>query len=277
MDDRAELSGFLKSRRSRLRPKDVGLYDHGGLRRVAGLRREELAQLAGVSIAHYIRLEQGGGEAVSPAILDAVGTALRLDSDELLYLHRIARRLAPCTADVSSEVQVPAGLRYLLASFAMAPALIVGRHTQILGWNQLAVAVFGDVAALPDSHRTLSHLLFTDPYARQLYRDGWEQAAREQVGHLRVLYARHRDSLDLAAHIDHMRGLSEDFARMWAEHSVRQVRSRTYVLHHPHVGELTLHRELVALPDAPSCCGLDVFAAEPGSASALALSRLRAD
>lgn len=96
MDDRTELSDFLKSRRARLRPEDVGLRDYGGVRRVAGLRREELARVAGVSIAHYTRLEQGKGEAVSDEVLDAVGAALRLDADESAYLHRIARRPRPC-------------------------------------------------------------------------------------------------------------------------------------------------------------------------------------
>jgi hypothetical protein len=94
------------------------------------------------------------------------------------------------------------------------------------------------------------------------------------VAHLRVLLGRYRGDSALTAHIDHMRGLSADFARMWAEHPVAQVRNRTYVLHHPVVGELPLHAEVIALPDAPSCCGLDLFAAEPGSPSEQALRNL---
>lgn len=270
MNDRTELSEFLKSRRARLRPEDVGLRHYGGARRVAGLRREELAQLAGVSIAHYTRLEQGKGDSVSDDILDAVGTALRLDTDELTYLHRIARPPLSCEVAADSS-DVPPGFRYLLESFVLTPALVVGRHTQIVGWNQLAVAVFGDFPALPETRRTFSHLLFTEP---RLLRTGWEQAAREQVAHLRVLLGRYRGDSGLAAHIDDMRDLSPDFARMWAEHPVARVRSRTYVLHHPAVGELTLHGELIALPDEPSCCGLDLFAAEPGSASEQALRKL---
>lgn len=273
MDDRTELSEFLKSRRARLRPEDVGLRDYGRVRRVAGLRREELARLAGVSIAHYTRLEQGKGDSVSDEILDAVGVALRLTTDELAYLHRIARRPPPCAGAAASS-DVPPSLRYLLESFVMTPALVVGRHTQIVGWNQLALAVFGDFPALPENRRTLSHLLFTESYLRELYRTGWERAAREHVAHLRVLLGRYRGDSALAAHIDHMRDLSVGFARMWAEHPVAQVRSRTYVLHHPVVGELTLHGELIALPDEPSCCGLDLFAAEPGSASEQALRKL---
>ncbi|MEU7858772.1 helix-turn-helix transcriptional regulator [Nonomuraea sp. NPDC049141] len=273
MDDRTELSGFLKSRRARLRPEDVGLRDYGGMRRVAGLRREELARLAGVSIAHYTRLEQGKGDSVSDEVLDAIGVALRLDTDELAYLHRIARRPQACAGAAASS-DVPVGVRHLLESFVTTPALVVGRHTQIVGWNQLAVAVFGDFPRLPADRRTLSHLLFTEPYLRELHRTGWERAAREHVAHLRVLLGRYRGDPGLAAHIDHLRELSADFARIWAEHPVAQVRSRVYVLHHPVVGELTLHGELVALPDEPACCGLDLFAAEPGSASEQALRKL---
>ncbi|WP_406481912.1 helix-turn-helix domain-containing protein [Streptomyces sp. NBC_01615] len=272
MDDRTELSEFLKSRRARLRPEDVGLRDYGGVRRVAGLRREELARLAGVSIAHYTRLEQGKGDSVSDEVLEAIGAALRLDADESAYLHRIARRPRPC-AGAAALSDVRPGLRYLLESFVMTPALLVGRHTQIIGWNRLAVAVFGDFPGLPEGRRTISHLLFTEPYL-QLYRTGWERAACAHVAHLRVLLGRYRGDAELAAHIDHMRDLNADFARMWAEHPVAQVRGREYLLHHPVVGDLTLHGELIALPDEPSCWGLDLFAAEPGSASEQALRKL---
>ncbi|MEV4236556.1 hypothetical protein AB0J47_15395 [Nocardia sp. NPDC049737] len=119
-------------------------------------------QLAGVSIAHYTRLEQGKSESVSDEVLQAISAALRLDVDESAYLHRIARRPRPCAQETSST-DMPVGLRYLLDSFVMTPALVVGRHTQIIGWNRLAVAVFGDFAALPHERRTLSHLLFTEP------------------------------------------------------------------------------------------------------------------
>lgn len=272
MDDRTELSEFLKSRRARLSPQDAGLRDYGGVRRVAGLRREELARLAGVSIAHYTRLEQGKGDSVSDEVLNAIAAALRLDADESAYLHRISRRPRPCAAP-STASDVRPGLRYLLESFVMTPALLLGRHTQIVGWNRLAVAVFGDFAALPEDRRTTSHLLFTEPYLH-LRGAEWERAAGEHVAHLRVLLGRYRGDAGLAAHIDRMLELSGDFARMWADHPVAQVRGRTYLLHHPVAGELTLHGELVALPDEPSCWGLDLFAAEPGSPSGQALREL---
>ncbi|WP_242910772.1 helix-turn-helix domain-containing protein [Actinomadura terrae] len=273
MDDRAELGGFLRSRRARLRPEDVGLPDYGTVRRVAGLRREELARLAGVSVAHYTRLEQGRGDAVSDEIIDAVAAALRLDADELAYLRAIARRPRPCTV-AEDGPELPQSLRYLLRSFEMAPALAVGRHTQIVGWNPLAVAVFGDFAALPEHRRTLTHLLFVEPHLRELHHADWERTAREHVAHLRVLLGRFRGDAALTSHIDAMRELSRDFARLWAEHSVARVRSRSYRLHHPVVGHLTLHGERLTLPDAPSCVGLDLFAAEPGSPSEKALREL---
>lgn len=273
MDDRTELSGFLKSRRARLHPNDVGLREHGGARRVAGLRREELAQLAGVSIAHYTRLEQGRSDGVSDEVLNAIGAALRLDRDELTYLYRLARRPPPC-ADATTPADTPASLRFLLESFVMTTALLLGRHTEIIGWNPLAVAVFGDFPDLPEQRRTLSHLLFTDPSQRDLHSNGWTKTAHDHVAHLRVLLGRHRTDAALIAHIAEMRSSSPDFARIWAEHPVAQIRSRTYVLQHPIVGELTLHGELLGLPDQPSCCGLDVFAAEPGSPSEEALRKL---
>ncbi|THV34687.1 helix-turn-helix domain-containing protein [Glycomyces buryatensis] len=274
MDYRTELREFLKSRRARLRPGDVGLHDHGRARRVAGLRREELAQLASVSIAHYTRLEQGRGDQVSDEVLDSIGAALRLDADELAYFHSIARRPRPCADSGEHAEEVPTGLRFLLESLPITPALLVGPHTQIVGWNDLAVAVFGDFPALPPEHRTLSHLLFAESGTRELYGEGWERAARDHVAHLRFLYGRYSGDVAITAHIEALRVLSADFARMWAEHPVAQLRTRSYVLHHPVVGELTLHGERISLPDRPSCYGMDLFAAEPGSVSEQALRKL---
>ncbi|MDA1359664.1 helix-turn-helix transcriptional regulator [Glycomyces luteolus] len=273
MDNRTELRDFLKSRRARLHPGDVGLRDYGRARRVAGLRREELARLASVSIAHYTRLEQGNGESVSDEVLDAVGAALRLDADELAYFHAIARRPRPCTGFKSPEA-VPEGLRFLLDSLPLTPALLVGPQTKLVGWNGLAVAVFGDFAAIPEERRTLSHLLFTEPGVRELHGEGWEQAARDHVAHLRFLFGRFSGSAEIAAHLDDMLESSAEFAGMWAEHPVAQMRTRTHVLHHPVAGELTLHAERIALPDRPSCYGMDLFAAEPGSATEKALREL---
>ncbi|MEU8138098.1 helix-turn-helix domain-containing protein [Streptodolium elevatio] len=274
MDTRVELSEFLKSRRARLTPQDVGLRAYGGRRRVVGLRREELAGLAGVSVAHYTRLEQGRSDSVSAEVLTAIGTALRLDDDERTYLSQLARP----DARTCPETAVPPrpGLRHLVASFGATPAILVGRHTEIVAWNPVAAALFGDFAAMPEGERSISDLIFRHPHIRELHGDGWVHTALEHAAHLRVLAACYRGDKRLAAHIERLRAASPDFARMWAAHPVARAAHRFYRLNHPVVGELELYGELLTLPGDPEYSGLDLFAAEPGSASERALRRLAA-
>lgn len=274
VDVRVELSEFLKSRRARLTPEDVGLRAYGGRRRVAGLRREELAGLAGVSVAHYTRLEQGRSDSVSAEVLAAIGRALRLDEDERTYLGQLARP----DARTCPETAVPPrpGLRHLVASFGSTPAVLVGRHTEIVAWNPVAAALFGDFAAMPEGERSISDLIFRRPHIRDLHGGGWENTALEHVAHLRVLSACYRGDRGLAAHIERLRADSPDFARMWASHPVARVGHRRYRLHHAVVGDLELYGELLTLPGDPQYSGLDLLAAEPGSASERALHRLAA-
>ncbi|MGW9214669.1 helix-turn-helix domain-containing protein, partial [Embleya sp. NPDC055664] len=272
MDARIELSEFLKSRRARLSPEDVGLRAYGGRRRVAGLRREELAGLAGVSVAHYTRLEQGRADSVSTEILATIGRALRLDEDERTYLNQLARpdaRTCPGTT-----VPPRPGLRHLVASFDATPAILVGRHTEVVAWNPVATALFGDFAAMPEGERSISDLIFLRPDIRDLHGDNWERTAVEHVAHLRVLSACYRGDPRLTAHIERLRAASPEFARMWSSHPVARTGHRFYRLHHPVVGDLELYGELVTLPGDLDYSGLDLFAAEPGSASEHALRRL---
>ncbi|MGR7001420.1 helix-turn-helix domain-containing protein [Yinghuangia aomiensis] len=240
----------LKSRRARLRPEDVGIRDYGGFRRVAGLRREELARLAGVSIAHYTRLEQGKGGSVSPEVLNAIGNALRLAPDELAHLHRLAHpRHRPGPGPGRPEVRP--GLHHLIASFTLTPALLTGRHTQVLAWNPLAAALFGDFAEVPEEQRSITHLMFVIPGMCALHGERWEQVAREHVGHLRFLAGRRPEDAGFAEHIDELRAASRVFDRMWAEHPVAQVRNRVHHLDHPRVGRLVLFGELLPSPTTP--------------------------
>ncbi|MGI5490853.1 helix-turn-helix domain-containing protein [Microtetraspora malaysiensis] len=275
MDRAVELSEFLKSRRARLRPDDVGLpYRGHGTRRVRGLRREELALLAGVSVTHYTRLEQGRGQNVSAEVLDAIVGALRLSGDERAYLHALARP-ARGSHEVASAPLRP-GLRRLLDSLVLTPALVLGRHANVVGWNTPAAAVFADFAALPEERRTIGHLIFLDEEIRRMHGEDWTRLAREHVAQLRVLAVRHPKSPQIMAHVDAICRESPEFRRLWHEHHVAVATHRDYVLDHPVVGELRLSAELVALPGDPELQGMDLFAAEPGSESEDKLRRLAA-
>lgn len=161
MDRHATLGEFLRSRRARLRPEDVGMQPLPTRRRVPGLRREELAQLAGVSVDYYVRLEQGRGSHVSDAVLDAVANALRLADDERAHLRdlarprRAARRPAP-------PRQVRPQLRQLLTAMSDVPAFVVGRRTDVLAWNALGAALIADFPALPPRERNFARLVLLD-------------------------------------------------------------------------------------------------------------------
>src|SRR5919205_1443310 len=141
LDRRAELSEFLRTRRARLKPEDVGLPDFGRHRRVPGLRREELAQLAGVSVAYYTRLEQGNGRNVSAEVLDSIARALRLTDAEHAHLTHLAKPKAHKKKPAARQQQVRGALRQLLDTMDGVPAYVVGRRGDILAWNRMAAAV----------------------------------------------------------------------------------------------------------------------------------------
>ncbi|MGI5274314.1 helix-turn-helix domain-containing protein [Nonomuraea sp. CA-218870] len=273
MEREAELSEFLKSRRARLRPEDAGLpFKSNGTRRVRGLRREELAMLAGVSVAHYIRLEQGRGQNVSAEVLDAIADVLRLTADERSYLHALAHPGHRCRDFPQHPIRP--GLQRLLDSLVLTPALVLGRHAEVIAWNALGAAVFADFAAIPEEERTISHLVFLDEDVRRMHGDGWRRLAEEHVARLRFLTACYPENPRITAHVTAIRALSPDFAELWEEHHVAAVTHRDYVLDHPVVGELRLSAEMMALPGDPELQGMDLFAAEPGSASEVGLRHL---
>ncbi|MGW5260585.1 helix-turn-helix domain-containing protein [Microbispora sp. NPDC004025] len=275
MNRGAELSEFLKSRRARLRPEDVGLpYRGNGTRRVRGLRREELALAAGVSVSHYTRLEQGNGRNVSAEVLDAVADVLRLTGDERAYLHALARP-AQRGRDLA-PAPVRRGLQRVLDSLVLTPAFVLGRHANVLAWNTLAAAVFADFAAIPAERRTIAHLIFLDEEIRRMHGEGWARLAREHVAQLRVLAARYPKNAQIMEQVDTICRQSPEFRELWNEHHVAAATYREYVLDHPVVGELRLSAELVGLPGDPELQGMDLFAAEAGSESERKLRHLAA-
>ncbi|MFZ3568505.1 helix-turn-helix domain-containing protein [Streptomyces sp. BH097] len=274
LDRRAELSEFLRTRRARLKPEDVGLASAGRHRRVPGLRREELAQLAGVSVAYYTRLEQGNGRNVSAEVLDAIARALRLSDTEHAHLVHLAsptrqRRRAPAP---KRQQHVRPSLRHLLDAMEGVPAYIGGPRSDILAWNRMAAALFGDWGQLPRVERNWARLTFLNPDYRELFID-WDSKATDMVSYLRLYAGRNPEDPELSALVGELSVKSEKFRRLWATHDVKEKGHGVKRMRHPLVGELTLAYETLHLPDDDGQF-LSVYHAEAGSASAEALRLL---
>jgi transcriptional regulator with XRE-family HTH domain len=272
LDRRAELSEFLRTRRARLKPEDVGLPDYGRQRRVPGLRREELAQLAGVSVAYYTRLEQGNGRNVSAEVLDSIARALRLNDAEHSHLIHLAKPKQHKKRPAARTQQVRGALGQLLDSMDGVPAYVVGRRSDVLAWNRMAAALFGDWGELPERERNWARMVFLKPEYRDLFVD-WEQKASDVVGHLRLDAGCHPDDPRLSALVGELSVKSEDFRRLWARHDVKEKTYGVKLMRHPLVGELTLSFETFRLGDDPEQ-SLITYHAEPGSPSADALRLL---
>ncbi|MEU7751284.1 helix-turn-helix transcriptional regulator [Micromonospora sp. NPDC049101] len=252
MEPRTELGEFLRSRRARLRPEDVGLVSHGGRRRVPGLRREELSMLAGVSVAYYTRLEQGQTRGASDAVLDAIARVLQLTDDERTYLYNQARQRPRALRRPRPEQLRPA-VRAMIEAFGRVPALVIDRRADVLAWNRLGHALLaGHLPFLaPRSERerpNLGRLVFLDPHMRDLYVD-WRGKARDAVAYLRMSAARYPHDPRLTELIGTLTVLSPEFGGLWAAHPVRECAHSVREYRHPLVGSLHLRDELLWLPD----------------------------
>ncbi|GGV02736.1 helix-turn-helix domain-containing protein [Streptomyces spectabilis] len=273
LDRRAELSEFLRTRRARLQPQDVGLTGYGRHRRVPGLRREELAQLAGVSVAYYTRLEQGNGRNVSAEVLDSIARALRLSNAEHAHLTHLAKPTAHKKKRVAPTQTLRPALQHLLDAMETVPAYVGGRRSDILGWNRMATAVFGDWGALPREQRNWARLVFLDPAVRELFADTWDQKTSDMVSFLRMDAGCYPNDPQLSALVGELSVKSETFRKLWAAHDVREKGHGVKQLRHPLVGELTLSYETMRLDDDAEQY-LVTYHAEPGSPSAEALRLL---
>ncbi|MBY8877232.1 MmyB family transcriptional regulator [Actinacidiphila acidipaludis] len=272
LDRRAELSEFLRNRRARLQPEDVGLSGAGRHRRVPGLRREELAQLAGVSVAYYTRLEQGNGRNVSTEVLGSIARALRLTDAEYAHLTHLVKPKEHKKKPAARQPQTRQALRQLLDSMEGVPAYVVGRRSDILAWNRAAAALFGDWSELPAAERNWARLVFLRPDYRDLFAD-WEQKAIDVVRALRTDAGCYPDDPKLSALVGELSVKSDEFRRMWALHDVKEKNHGVKRLHHPLVGDIQLYFEGFRLPDDPDL-SLVTFHAEPGSPSAESLRLL---
>ncbi|PAZ14232.1 transcriptional regulator [Streptomyces sp. SA15] len=272
LDRRTELREFLRSRRARLRPEDVGMLSHGR-RRVPGLRREELAQLAGVSYAYYARLEQGYGETMSAEVLDAVARVLRLNEEERGHLIRLAQPERQSTTQAAPPPQrLRPTVQHLLDTIGV-PAYVVGRRLDILGWNRLAAAVFGDWALLPPEERNVARLTFLSPAARDCFADP-ERVALRVAGVLRMNAAKSPADSHLSSLVQELLQKSEEFRQLWARHEVScGIVGESVRMRHPLVGEFDLVLEPMTLPGGAPM-RLMTYHAEPGSRSEDALRML---
>ncbi|MEV0669077.1 helix-turn-helix transcriptional regulator [Mycobacterium sp. NPDC050441] len=271
-----QLGEFLRARRGRLHPEDVGLSRYGERRRVAGLRREEVAQLAGVSVSYYTRLEQGQAVNASEAILDALARSLQLDVHEQAHLRELASQRAQPPRRPPVE-RVSAFTRDLLRSLEHLPVLVIGRRTDVLAWNELGHALLAghlDFTSVdrPATRPNLARLLFLDPHTRDLYLD-WDRKVRTVVGSLRLAAGRYPDDALLSALIGELSVKSPEFVSLWADHRVKPCEADSYDLHHPLAGRLTVTMQnLTIARDVDQ--SLSVVTTAEGSSSADALQLL---
>ena len=272
MDVGKDAAEFLRSRRARLSPEDAGLPAWGGNRRVKGLRREEVALLAGVSVEYYVRLERGNLGGASQSVLDAVANALQLDEAERAHLHDLARTASTragtgriARATVRPQVQ------WLLDSMTGTAAYVRNARIDILATNTLGRALYAPVFEMP-GRPNVARFVFLDPRSQDFFIE-WSKVASEAAALLRTLAGENPYDQGLTELVGELSTRSDLFRTLWAAHDVRQHRTGIKRFHHPLVGEMTLSYESMALTADPGL-RLNAYVAEPASPSAQAFSLL---
>ncbi|WP_282944059.1 helix-turn-helix transcriptional regulator [Cellulomonas endometrii] len=266
MDSRSEVRDFLASRRARVTPEQAGLRVYGGLRRVPGLRREEVAMLAGVSVDYYTRLERGNLAGVSDQVLDALSRALQLDDAEREHLEHLARAAGPARAGRARRrpaSTVRPVVQRILDSMHGTPAFVRNGRLDVLGANALGEALYSEMYADPSRPVNHARFNFLNPAARRFWGD-WDRAAYDTVAILRAEAGRDPYDRDLTALVGELSTRSEEFRRLWASHDVKHHDTGVKTFVHPVVGRLDLAFESL---DLAADSGLTVLAysAEPGS------------
>jgi transcriptional regulator with XRE-family HTH domain len=270
VDNRSDIRDFLATRRARLTPDLVGLPGGGGHRRVPGLRREEVAVLAGVSTEWYTRLEKGHIAGVSDDVLEAVARALQLDQAERVYLFELARAARPAARTAPRRrrrSEVPPRVQWMLDSMTGSASFVCNGRLDILAANALARALYSPVFSGADPSANIARYQFLDPGAHEYFPD-WNGAANVTVALLRTEAGRDPHNQELRQLVGDLSTLSEEFRTRWAAHNVRIHHSGRKQFHHPEVGPLDLvyHSVDLATDDAGTLA-LTIYTAEPGSAS----------
>jgi transcriptional regulator with XRE-family HTH domain len=274
-DLNTEIRDFLSTRRARITPEQAGLPAYGGNRRVKGLRREEVAMLAGVSVDYYIRMERGGLAGASESVLDALADALRLDEAERTHLFALAResgargnqrkRTAPTT--------VRPGVQQMLDAMTDAPAWVRNGRHDIVAMNSLARALYSPVLADPRRPANTTRFVYLDPEAAQEFFVDYDRIANDAASMLRLEAGRNPHDKALIELVGELSTRSELFRRRWAQHDVTFHRSGQKRLRHPVVGQLDLDFEGMELASSPGLY-LNVYTAAPGTPTADALKLL---
>jgi transcriptional regulator with XRE-family HTH domain len=264
MDHRAEIKEFLSSRRARLTPAQAGLPAYGGNRRVKGLRREEVALLAGVSVDYYVRMERGHLAGASDSVLEALARALQLDEAERDHLFTLARESdsVPVRRRPASKGLRPA-LQQVLDTITDAPAWIRNDYLDIVAANQLSRALYSAMFADPRRPPNTARFTFLDPASEEFFVD-WDRAADDIAALLRLQAGRSPHDKALSDLIGELSTRSETFRSRWADHNVRFHRSGRKRLRHPIVGELEIDFEAMEFPSDPGLAMI-VYTAPAGS------------
>jgi transcriptional regulator with XRE-family HTH domain len=265
MDATSQIREFLTSRRARIGPDAAGLPSQARRRRVEGLRRDEVAMLAGISVEYYTRLERGNAAGVSREVLDAVSDALQLDEAERVHLADLVRNARPTRAPRRSTTQrVRPGVQRVL-DVIDAPAIVRNGRLDVLAANRLGRAIYAPMFDSTETPTNFARYAFLDPSAPEFF-GSWDSACADCVGLLRAEVGRDLHGRELTDLIGQLSTRSEEFRVQWARHDVRLHRRGPKILHHPLVGEVSLHQESFTLPGDSSLM-LAVYNPEPGSGS----------
>ncbi|MBB5137139.1 transcriptional regulator with XRE-family HTH domain [Thermocatellispora tengchongensis] len=269
---RGPLAAFLAARRATISTTEAGLPAIGYPRRVPGLRREEVAQLAGISVDYYTRLEQGRVRTASRAVLNSIGRALRLNEDEQRHLLQLAHPDGPDHCDEDDQTVCPLILR-LLDNLVDTPALVMGRYLDILAWNRLGSALMGDLEAIEPRQRNYVRMIFLHPHTRALMVD-WREQAQVAVSTLRMATCAWHDQPRLHELVGELSVRDDDFRTWWAEHVVTVRTFGRSRLSHPAAGTFTLDWQILATIDSEQVVA--VASAAPGGPDHAAVRRLDA-
>jgi transcriptional regulator with XRE-family HTH domain len=266
---RAELADFLKTRRARLRPEHLGL-PMVGRRRAPGLRRDEVAQLAGIGVSWYTWLEQGRDITVSDQVLESLASVLQLDVEERSHLFFLARGMVPVLDGKQGTDSLTSAYQSVLDALGTSPAYLMDQYFNVIAWNESACRVFGDFALRSERDRNLIWSIFMRPSEQEFYVN-WEQAAQNAIMSFRAVYDRHAGEMWVEQLVADLKQASPEFRTWWPRHDIEwSCDPHEKELNHPQVGRLLVYSTVLVMPDAPTLRMAVLTPRSPDTAARLA-------